>query len=78
MGLVNAEFREADAEAVPAESASIDVALVNGIFNLNPNRNAIFHDLSRVIGRGGVVFAAELVLKAPLPTGATSSQSDWF
>lgn len=52
MGLVNAEFREADAEAIPPASASIDVALVNGIFNLNPNRDAIFHELSRVIGRG--------------------------
>ena len=69
---------EADAEAIPAASASIDVALVNGIFNLNPNRDAIFQELSRVIGPGGVVFAAELVLKSPLPPNAVSSQSDWF
>lgn len=57
MGLENTEFREADAEAIPVASASINVALVNGIFNLNPNRDAIFQELSRAIGRGGVVSA---------------------
>ena len=35
-GLANATFCRADAEALPIKRASIDVALVNGIFNLNP------------------------------------------
>ena len=78
MGLVNAEFREGDAEAIPAETASIDVALVNGIFNLNPRREAIFSELARVVRHAGVVFAGELVLKGPLPTGVESTESDWF
>jgi len=73
-GAANVEFRQGDAEAIPAETASIDVAIVNGIFNLNPARGAIFEELGRVVRPGGRVFAAELVLVGPGPGLAT----DWF
>lgn len=78
MGLANVEFREGDAESIPAETGSIDIGLVNGIFNLNPARAAIFGELARVTMRGGVIFAAELVLKQPLPADVITSESDWF
>jgi arsenite methyltransferase len=78
MGLANVEFREGEAESIPAETGSVDVALVNGIFNLNPERAAIFRELARVIRQGGAVFAAELVLKGRLPPDIKSSDSDWF
>ena len=44
MGLDNVEFRQGSAEAIPCETDSIDVALVNGLFNLNPARTEIFRD----------------------------------
>ena len=66
------------AEALPLESASIDVALVNGIFNLNPARQAIFAELARVVRPGGSVFAAELILRQTLPAEAAPSLDDWF
>ena len=78
MGIANVEFREGDAESIQVDSGSIEVALVNGIFNLNPDRAAIFAELARVTARGGVVFAAELVLKGPPPEGAQSTETDWF
>jgi arsenite methyltransferase len=78
MGVANVEFREGDAESIPVDPGSIDVVLVNGIFNLNPDRTAIFDELARVTRRGGVVFAAELVLKGPLPDGVESTETDWF
>jgi ubiquinone/menaquinone biosynthesis C-methylase UbiE len=78
MGLVNAEFLEGDAESIPVQTRSVDVGLVNGIFNLNQERAAIFRELARVTHHVGVLFAAELVLKGPLPAGVESSQSDWF
>jgi ubiquinone/menaquinone biosynthesis C-methylase UbiE len=59
-------------------SSAIDVALVNGIFNLNPARQAIFRELARVVRRGGTVYAAELVLQAPLPPEVQESTSNWF
>jgi SAM-dependent methyltransferase len=78
MGLDNVEFRQGSAEAIPCETGSIDVALVNGLFNLNPARTEIFRELARVVHPGGLVFAAELILKQPLPEEARRSETDWF
>jgi len=76
-GAVNALFCLADAEQLPLRDRSIDVALVNGIFNLNPARASIFHELARVLRVGGEVYAAELVLRQPLPPDAYTA-ADWF
>lgn len=74
----NVEFYQADGESLPVEKASIDIALVNGIFNLNPKREAIFHELARVIRDGGELYAAELILKAPVPPEIRENENDWF
>jgi arsenite methyltransferase len=72
----NVSFERADAERLPLDDASIDVALVNGIFNLNPARTAIFGELARVVRPGGVVYAAELILAGSPPPN--QSDADWF
>jgi SAM-dependent methyltransferase len=74
----NVEFYQADGEYLPFERAKFDIALVNGIFNLNPKRDAIFSELARVIKEGGKLYAAELILKAPLPHEIQESEADWF
>lgn len=78
LGVSNVEFRQGDAERIPADDACFDVAIVNGIFNLNPARDEIFRELARVVRPGGAVFAAELILKRPLPPDVASSDEDWF
>jgi arsenite methyltransferase len=77
-GVVNVELRESDAERLPISDGEIGVAIVNGIFNLNPARDAIFRELARVIKPAGTVFAAELILSQPLPSEARASETDWF
>lgn len=77
-GVQNAEFRLADAEMLPLGDNSVDVALINGIFNLNPARDAIFRELGRVARVGGTVFAAELILKEPLAPDEQASEANWF
>ncbi len=74
----NLTFRKADAERLPLPDASVDVALVNGIFNLNPARESIFRELARVVRRGGTAYAAELILARPLPAEINQSDADWF
>ena len=71
-------FCRADAERLPLPDGSIDVALVNGIFNLNPDRAAIFRELGRVVRPGGAVYAAELILREPLSPDQRQSESNWF
>jgi len=68
----------ADAERLPIKDGSVDVALVNGIFNLNPAREMIFLELARVVRAGGTVFAAELILREALPAETGFSEADWF
>jgi SAM-dependent methyltransferase len=78
IGAQNVSFEQGDAEHLHVASASVDVGLVNGIFNLNPAREAIFRELARVIRPGGVVYAAELILAGTLPPQARQSDADWF
>jgi SAM-dependent methyltransferase len=68
----------AAAEAVPLQSGSVDVAMVNGIFNLNPLRGCIFAELARVVRPGGAVYASELVLREPLSGEEQTAATNWF
>jgi SAM-dependent methyltransferase len=77
-GTTNLEFRRGDAERLPLPASSVDVALVNGIFNLNPGRAAIFAELARVLRPGGTVFLAELVLKEPPGAATPPPEENWF
>jgi SAM-dependent methyltransferase len=77
-GANNVAFYQADAESLPIGEGTIDIALINGIFNLNPKREAIFLDLARVVRQGGAVYAAELILKEPLPPEIQENEANWF
>ena len=77
-GLANIEFCESPAEHLPLRAGEIDVAIVNGIFNLNPNREAIFSELARVVHPNGHVYASELILIEPIANPAPSTEADWF
>lgn len=71
-------FLQASAEQLPLPDASIDVALANGIFNLNPERELLFPELARVLRPGGTVAGAELILKEPMPVAENPSPESWF
>lgn len=75
---VNVTFCRGDAERLPLESASVDVALVNGIFNLNPARTQILQELARVVRPGGSVYAAELVLREAVSKPSQFTEAEWF
>jgi SAM-dependent methyltransferase len=77
-GIHNIAFCRAAAEALPLGTASFDVAIINGIFNLNPRRSEIFAELARVIRPGGEAYAAELILREPLPPDETVGEDNWF
>jgi len=71
-------FVRGDAEHLPLESAAVDVALVNGIFNLNPARAHIFSELARVVRPGGHVYGAELVLREAVSKPDHFTEAEWF
>lgn len=77
-GCDNVAFHQAEAEHLFLQDNSIDVALVNGIFNLNLARELIFSELARVIRPGGAVYTAEIILHEALPPEVQESETNWF
>ncbi len=77
-GLTNLKFICGEAENLPLADHSVDVVLINGIFNLNPDRAAVFREIGRVTRPGGMVYAAELVLTGPLKKKRLRRVDDWF
>jgi SAM-dependent methyltransferase len=71
-------FHVADAEEIPLPDDSVDIALVNGIFNLSPFRDRVFSELVRVLRKDGSVYGAELILRESLPAETTCSLENWF
>ena len=77
-GINNVRIYSADAERLPIDDNSVDVALANGIFNLNPNRSRIFSELARVVKPGGSVYAAEIILREALGEEVQDTATNWF
>ena len=66
---------KAEVQSLPLLDATMDVALVNGLFNLNPFREQAFRELARVLRPGGRLYASELILKEPAVPGI---EANWF
>jgi SAM-dependent methyltransferase len=75
---LNVRFIRASARRIPVRDGWADVALVNGILNLNLERTAILGELARVVRRGGTVFGAELILTAQFTPEQRAGDSNWF
>ncbi len=69
---------QASAEDIPLPDASVDCVLVNGLFNLAPDKGAVLREAARVTRPGGRMVAAETVLTQPLDEGELASLDDWF
>ena len=77
-GVSNILHCSADAGRLPLTTASVDVVLVNGIFNLNPGRWGLFQEMARVLKPGGVTFAAELVFTRPQKIKEARDIKEWL
>ena len=77
-GMTNVRIFSGDAERLPIEDESVDVALANGIFNHNPERASIFSELARVVKPGGCVYVAEIILRDDLGQQVPASAANWF
>lgn len=73
----NAVILESTAENLPLSDHSVDVALVNGLFNLAPDKPAVAHELARVIRPGGRIVGAEIVITDDRSPGELDEDS-WF
>jgi arsenite methyltransferase len=77
LALDNVEFREGFAEALPVEDGWADAVISNGVFNLCPDKRAVFEEVARVLRPGGVLQFADIANDNPVPPGAMREIDLW-
>lgn len=76
-GLANVEFRRGRIEDTGLDDNTVDVVISNGVFNLAPDKPAVFGEIARVLRPGGRVALADIVTNEQLPDGVKCDASLW-
>lgn len=71
------EFRNSYIEQTGVEDGAVDVVISNGVFNLVPDKPAVFREVVRVLRPGGRLALADIVTEDQLPDGVTCDASLW-
>ena len=62
MGLANVDLHDSLIEAVPVDSASVDVVIANGVIDLVPDKDVVLDEIDRVLRPGGRLQLADVVI----------------
>jgi cyclopropane fatty-acyl-phospholipid synthase-like methyltransferase len=76
-GLGHVEFLEGYIESPPAEPASVDCVISNGVVNLSPDKPAVFRGAAGALVDDGRLALADIVTTEQLPAGITCDASLW-
>ena len=76
-GFDQVELREARIEAVPAEDASFDCVISNGVINLSPEKDRVFAEAARVLRPGGRLAIADIVSESQLKESIVCDADLW-
>src|SRR5881397_3924461 len=77
LGLQHLEFREGLIEELPVEDGWADVVISNGVFNLCPDKRAVFAEAWRVLRPGGILQFADIANGRPVPAEAMRDIDLW-
>jgi arsenite methyltransferase len=76
-GVGQVEFREGRIERLPADDASVDCAISNGVINLSPEKDRVFAEIARVLRPGGRLALADIVSEQQLKESIVCDASLW-
>ena len=71
------EFREGLAEELPVDDGWADVVISNGVFNLCPDKRAVFAEVRRVLAPGGWLQFGDIANGTPVPQEAIEQIDLW-
>ncbi|MDR3569333.1 MAG: methyltransferase domain-containing protein [Syntrophobacteraceae bacterium] len=71
------EFICADGGSIPFEPGSFEWVILNGVFNLFPQKEELIEELHRVLKPGGIVAGADLCRKGILPGYFAEEPDAW-
>jgi len=77
LGLTNIDVRRGFAEELPAQDATIDVVISNGVVNLCPDKMAVMREVHRVLKPGGRFQIADIIVHKEVPQDAKDDIDLW-
>jgi arsenite methyltransferase len=76
-GFDQIEFREGRIERLPADDASFDCVISNGVINLSPEKERVFAEAARVLRPGGRLAIADIVSEQQLKESIVCDADLW-
>jgi arsenite methyltransferase len=77
LDLQTVEFREGFLEALPVDTASVDLVISNGVINLCPDKDAVFVEAFRVLKPSVRLQISDIVVATPVPGDAKEDIALW-
>jgi arsenite methyltransferase len=78
LNVSNVKVQKTPSDKIPVDDESVDLVSSNGIYNLSPNKEAVFREAYRVLKSRGTIALSEIVLKKPLEKEIRKNIKDWF
>lgn len=76
-GFGSVTFLKGYIDAVPLPDRSVDVVISNGVFNLAPDKAAVFAEVARLLKPGGRMAIADIVTDLQLPESISCNTTLW-
>jgi len=71
------ELREGEADHLPIESASVDVVITNGVFNLCLDKPGVAAEFHRVLHSNGRLIMADILLEEQVTPEEVARKGSW-
>jgi arsenite methyltransferase len=76
-GFTNVAYRKGYIDKTSCQDASADVVISNGVFNLAPDKRAVFREIARLLKPGGRLAIADIVTTTQLPDTVVCNADLW-